>query len=1838
VIALDHAAHAQRAGTDEIGRRHLEGRMDRSHRYPAMWAPARLRTWWAAACVPVLALMMASAAPAAGWPDHSGTSGGSTPPVEGPVSAEGMDSVEAELLAQFEQQDVATFWVLLEEQVALNDIGAAGTWQQRGSTVHAELTATADRSQSDLRRLLTAEGVEWEAFWIVNAVRVTGDRRLAVELAERPEVAQVLADRGYQVPDLPFTVQQEAIAAIEWNIERVRAPQVWSDFDTRGEGVVVATIDTGVDFDHPALAAQYRGANDDGTFSHDYNWFDPSRICGDPSLEPCDNNGHGTHVTGTMVGDDGDAGDNQIGVAPAARWIAAKGCETTTCSLSALLSSGQWVLAPTDLAGGNPDPSRRPHIVNNSWGTNAGADPFYRATVQAWVAAGIFPTFSNGNAGPGCGTVGSPASYPEAYGVGAFNISNAIASTSSRGPAPEGVGGSVKPDISAPGVNVRSSLPGGGYGLASGTSMAAPHVSAAVALMWSAAPGLIGNIDQTRQLLDDTAIDVENLTCGGTPENNNVWGQGRLDAYAAVDLSPRGPVGTLQGTVTDTAGQPVAAATVAVSGPAERTTVTGPDGGYTMDLPVGGYDVTVTAYGHQPAQRDGVVVAEDATTVEDFSLVPLPPVTVTGTVTDASGHGWPLYARIDIDGYPHGPVFSDPVTGQFNVELVQQTAFEFTVHAVGGGYVPAVRQATYQDAAAGEDFGLQVDPQACDAPGYAGGGSDCAPVPGGMLVGNVYALATGEAIDGATVTSDDAPADTATTGPTPDDPHVDDGFYLLFSSLTGPRPFTVSRDGFGSTTEQVEIVAGAVVRHDVQLGSGLLVVEPADVDVGVPLGDTAERTLTLRNEGTADATAEIGERDRGSDILGAGADTSGEAPSGAPLRRIDGTYSPLSVAHAPASASGGAAPAGSAADPAPQAPPWTDIAGYPVSVMDNLADVWEGRVYSVGGISGPGGGRIHEMYRYDPADDSWTELTATTTGRERPNGAIIDGRFYVVGGWNQIGTPVTTLEIYDIATGTWSIGAPVPTAYAASSNVVLDGRLYLIGGCQAGCGFTDVWVYDPAVDEWSAAAPYPQPISWTHCGAIDGRIYCAGGARTFPNDSTANGYVYDPAADAWSPIAPLPQDQWGGAYLAAGGLLLVSGGVTADFTTITNEGFAYDPATGTWSPLPNANHVRYRGASACGFYRIGGAVSGFNAAAASEVLPDFDGCGVVDLPWLDVSPTSVTVPAGGEVELTVTLDADAAGVDQPGAYRAVLAVRSDTPHPVPAIPVTMTAEPPPSWGKLRGTVVGLDRCDAPGQPLAAASVRVAGRHTDVTLATGPDGGFAWWLPARENPLTVTAVLHGWVAEARERVVVPSRQVVTEDFTLRLDAPCASLTPDRVEVTVAPGGTVTVPVVLGNQPAAASLPFSIDETPFALDPLPPLVSGPAAAGSSAPATRGEGDDAAGGTDQDGGWLRAADLPSGFTRYAHAQCDGDPDSSYVFGGSPATAAQLDEAWHYSASADEWTRLASLPSGTATEGPTAVCEAGRIHLLGGSVTTRHLVYDIGRDRWRTAAPLPRPVWGAASGAFNGRIYLIGGDSGFVGGEGAGTGAGIQATSEVNVYDIATDTWIGTGSPVPAPVVTPGYTQAGRYVYVVGSWGPQTPGPNTFTQRYDMVSDTWQSGPTYEPGRADFALAATNDALYAIGGGSGFTTPNVAVERLWLADWPGGAWEPVEPLPVPVWGNSGGYCTTTGAFGGEVWTVSGRTPGLGTHGRSYYRDSGGAGCPTIRADVPWLRVEASSGTVPADGSTTLQISVEAVDLIPGAHRASLLVTTGDPAHPEMRLPVQVTVDGEPDAVRLVR
>lgn len=442
--------------------------------------------------------------------------------------------IDRELIQALSADENATaaFFVVFGERPNLAKAFGMKDRAARAKFVVQSLEETAKRSQTNVRALLEARGVPFKAFWVENKLYVPqGTMKLARELSRRPEVVAILPEVIYTIP-YPIVSGGASTLGVGWNISKIEADQAWSTAD--GEGMVVANIDTGVQYDHPAVVNQYRGNTGSG-FSHVGNWKDPANICGGT---PCDNHGHGTHTMGTMLGNDG--ATNQIGVAPGAKWIACKGCESGSCSSSSLIACAQWVMDPYENSSGAGEPD----VVNNSWGGGSGST-WYRSYMLNWRAAGIFPAFSAGNSGPSCGTANSPGDNAEAFASGATDSSDNIAGFSSRGPSSvSGVG--IKPEVSAPGVSVRSSVPTNSYASWSGTSMASPHTAGTVALVWSAAPGYRGNIGATEELLMESAVPrTSSETCGGVAGSavpNNTYGWGRLDALGAVNAAVGTPV------------------------------------------------------------------------------------------------------------------------------------------------------------------------------------------------------------------------------------------------------------------------------------------------------------------------------------------------------------------------------------------------------------------------------------------------------------------------------------------------------------------------------------------------------------------------------------------------------------------------------------------------------------------------------------------------------------------------------------------------------------------------------------------------------------------------------------------------------------------------------------------------------------------------------------------------------------------------------------------------------------------------------------------------------------------------------------------------------------------------------------------------------------------------------------------------------------------------------------------------------------------------------------------------------------------------------------------------
>lgn len=579
--------------------------------------------------------------------------------------------VDASLWDEMELRGRAQALVILEEQADLEGARLLPTKEEKGWYVYRQLTAAAERTQPPLRRFLQSRGASYRSYWIRNMVLVEADAGLLLALAGRPEVARLEAlPRAYQ--DLPLAAPAPAPTpnAVEWNIARVHADLVWA-LGITGTGVVVGNLDTGESYTHTALVRSYRGCVDPPactTFDHDYNWWDgPGGV-----QEPKDFGYHGTHTLGTILGDDG-AG-NQVGMAPGAQWIACPGDpqDGGDPNLSPF-ECFQWFLAPTKLDGSDPRPDLAPDVINCSW-TWTGD---YRDIIHTLSMAGIFYSKSGGNTGPACGTTTNPGQYLEVTATGAFAQGDTIASFSSRGPVVLDYETVLKPDIAAPGVDVRSSLPGGQYGTLSGTSMSAPHTTGAVALILSARPELRGQIDTLQHILKSTAepkIDAQCPPYIGHP--NNVWGWGILDAYAAVQYAQTMALGRIQGTVTAAAtGDPLTGARVELSGGGGGWNllplVTDGSGGYSsLLLPDDTYHVTATLYGCLPGTAT-VTLPGGLTVTRDISLSTAPQWTVSGTVVQ-TGTLAPLRATVVFSG--SGVVAqTDPASGAYGAAIYQGT-------------------------------------------------------------------------------------------------------------------------------------------------------------------------------------------------------------------------------------------------------------------------------------------------------------------------------------------------------------------------------------------------------------------------------------------------------------------------------------------------------------------------------------------------------------------------------------------------------------------------------------------------------------------------------------------------------------------------------------------------------------------------------------------------------------------------------------------------------------------------------------------------------------------------------------------------------------------------------------------------------------------------------------------------------------------------------------------------------------------------------------------------------------------------------------------------------------
>lgn len=520
--------------------------------------------------------------------------------------------------------------VVLDDQI---DVGAitAPTRRARLAAVEQALHTEAAITQVSLVDLLTErqdQGLvgSFTPLWIVNGIAVTADPVVIDELASRAEVRAIQPDRTFEAP-ASIATTTAAIATPEANVAKINAPALW-DLGFRGQGIVVASMDTGVDATHPDLAGSWRG----GTNS----WYDPNG----QHATPTDVNGHGTWTMGAMVG--GDAGGTAIGVAPGASWIAVKIFNDQGVATSTGIHQGfQWLLDPD----GNPATPDAPNVVNDSWTMSTGGCALdFQTDLQNLRAAGILPVFAAGNDGPNAGTSASPANNPEAFAVGSVDGTDTIAASSSRGPS--ACDATTFPELVAPGVGIHTTDLYSSYVDESGTSMAAPQATGALALLLDAFPGLTA--DRQAAALTNGALDL------GAPGADDTYGFGRLDVLASyhwlqtapdflLGTTPSSggvtPGGTASFTVTSTPANGFAAdVALSLSGlPAQvgtpsftPSTISGGGGSSQLTIvtpanaPPGTYPFTITGTGGTASHTSSVTLEIDASPQPDFTIVVAP--------------------------------------------------------------------------------------------------------------------------------------------------------------------------------------------------------------------------------------------------------------------------------------------------------------------------------------------------------------------------------------------------------------------------------------------------------------------------------------------------------------------------------------------------------------------------------------------------------------------------------------------------------------------------------------------------------------------------------------------------------------------------------------------------------------------------------------------------------------------------------------------------------------------------------------------------------------------------------------------------------------------------------------------------------------------------------------------------------------------------------------------------------------------------------------------------------------------------------------------------------------
>ena len=1667
--------------------------------------------------------------------------------------------LQAGLLERLADGELDRFVVEFSARADLTNAAATRGWAQRGTKVRDTLVATARRSQARALGVVAATpGARARSHWLTNVLVVDGDASLARRLSRLDEVSAVRAERTFPLVD---PVERAAVTpAAEgdtpWGITKIGAENAWAD-GIIGSGVVVATIDTGVEYGHEALVTQYRGNTGGGTFEHAYNWWDPTGICGD---SPCDNDGHGTHTMGTIAGGDGPGPFTpDIGVAPGARWIAAKGCESAFCTEGSLLSSGEFMIAPTDLDGANPDASKRPDIVSNSWGGGPG-DEFYSEVVQAWRAAGIVPVFAAGNPGPECGAGGSPGDYAESFSVGATDIDDEIAEFSGRGPS---VFEKVNPDVSAPGVDVVSSLPGDSYGSLSGTSMAAPHTAGTLALVLAAEIGLAGAVDTLTDALRSTAIDRIDESCGGADDGdpNNVYGDGRIAADLAVTLVATG--GTLAGDVVDVVSSaPIAGADIEASrdGRTFHATTDGA-GHFELFLGAGSYTVVASAFGYQSALQSGVDIATDETTTADFFLAPLPQRDITGTVT-AAEDGSPVEgAEVRALGTP----VAAAVTAADGTYTLTLPIGDYTIRVSAGGCTSSDEQ----DVTLGldglthdvelarkiDDFGHGCRPLALD---WVDAPNDTALL-GDEIVGRLSLPFSfpfyGESYSRVYLTDNgyvtfvppvfNFPDPSPGAIPSPNTPNA--SVYALWQNLAIDESSSVSYTTVGSAPNR------AFVLEFEQLKVGPRFVDDADTDAETSAG-RVDFEVKLWENGNVDVLygdnpanpgdgrgATIGiENADGSDALqfssfddlvsANSAFRYEVVPSGVVSGTVTDANDGLPIAGATVTASPGGRTATTDATGAYdlRLRPGTYVLTY--SATDYVAHEESGVVVGDGDAI-----TIDVALDAPIAAVTPTELSATVEYGDTALESLTIGND---------GSSALDWQLFERE------GSRVPPELPPVGTVVREpswapaavpARTRSVQPSALPPDALETIIDDPDDDSDGAVE-----VTAVRGGSDNAELSMAiDFSADTPMNSPVGFVLFDTDQDPATGFAPqdlfgLPTQDVGADYFAdlfgvhdsepVVGIYDTSFELVALVTpTITDHTLLFSVPLSAFGDDEGTVDVDL-------------VIGDF--AAPVDWAPD-EGHGTVrtftDVPWIATEPSSGVLAAGDDVAVDVTLgDPDLA----PGTYDGALVLVSDAPTTgAIVIDVQLTVSLPAGWGAAEGTVRDVHT----GEPVNGAQVVVNttsdGAPLELHDTTGSDGVWSVIGPPGTWPTEVAA--DGYLGETIDVTITSAGTLSGQDAFLHRDQPHAAVGTAPVTAVQLAGRTTTQVRTLSNAEGHRALEFSIGEVALAPPPtgggeevaVAPLAAGANLSSRDARSAGRTSPGAAGHVTATGEvvaeWDTGMTLPWGVGYHDSTVTISDPEELLDVEFMPAgeRLRELEIPW-----AAEWAADMAW-------------DPGRGLLWHVNVGGDNALYGIDPSDGSVVATVEGPGW-------------------------------TDISQRGVAYDASTDTFYVGG------------WNEGIVYHVAGPSGPE---PGT----------TLDSCAPEDPNIAGLAYNPAFQKLWV--------TTNSELDDIWLVDAATCEAEAVLAHPDPGFNGAGVELDPVG----NLWTVS-----QGSQ-RAYLIDSG---LPTF-GDVPWLTVSPGEGTVEPGASTALQLTFDSTGMPAGVYDAMVAVVSNDPSTGVSVIPVRLLV-----------